>query len=108
MVYSGIVACKGKIEGRVIHLNNLEDVDRIDENSIIITSNNSPLYSLAFMKAGGIISEVGGELCHLAIISREMNKPCIMGVIEAKKKIPEGSIIKLDATNNKIEFIKND
>ena len=60
------------------------------------------------MKAAAIISETGGSLCHLAIVSRELNKPCILGVENALKVFKDGMIIEIDASNNKITIIKNE
>lgn len=92
------IACPGKVTGVVRFVRSLEDVSKINEGDIVITNNNSPLFSIAFMKSGGILSQVGGNLCHLAIVSREMNKPCLVGIENIFERINDGSRATLNAT----------
>ena len=41
----------------------------------------------AMEKAGGFITDEGGITCHAAILSREFNVPCIVGTVNATRKI---------------------
>lgn len=107
-VYEGIVANTGKCFGRIKKIISVKDVKRVNDGDIIITKNNSPLFSLGFMKAGAIISESGGTLCHLAIISRELDKPCILSVENALDLFKEGMLVEVDAFKNKIRIIEDE
>lgn len=104
MIIKGISACGGIVKGKVKIILNLKDVKRVKENDIAVTNDNSPLFSLAFLKAAGIVSEKGGRLCHLAIVSREMEKPCILGVENATKILKEGMIVEVDGYNGEINI----
>ena len=104
-VLKGVVANPGKYVGKIKLVNSVDKVIKVEEKDIVVTTDNSPLFSLAFMKASAIISERGGLLCHLAIVSREMNKPCILGVEDASLKLKEGMLVEIDATNNKITIL---
>ncbi len=48
-------------------------------------------------KAGGIVTDFGGILCHAALISREFNIPCIVGTQNGMQKIKNGQKIIVDA-----------
>lgn len=62
---------------------------------------------LPFMtKSNGIITEQGNILSHLAIISRELKKPCIVSVKNITKRIRSGDKIRLDADKGIIEIIE--
>lgn len=100
------IGCDGEVTGKIKFIKNISDIKNVSSKDIIITNNNSPLYSLAFLKAQGIISCVGGSLCHLAIVSREMKKPCLMGVKDAFNLFTEGQTIRLNATNKEIEVLE--
>ncbi|MFC1697828.1 PEP-utilizing enzyme [Nanoarchaeota archaeon] len=102
---NAIVGCPGIAEGTVRFLRSVEDIPKITEENIIITNNNSPLYSIAFFKSKAIISEVGGSLCHLAIVCREMQKPCIMGVKNIFEILKEGSKIRLNTQKKELEIL---
>ena len=56
-------------------------------------------------KSSAIITEQGGILSHAAIISRELNKPCIVGVKNATKKLKNGQLIEVDADKGTIRII---
>lgn len=102
----GVVACLGIVKGKIKKVLTIDDVRKVNEEDIIVTNDNSPLFSLAFFKAKGIISEKGGLLSHLAIVAREMKKPCLLSVENATSILKEGDKVILDC--NKGEVIVED
>jgi len=107
-ILGGVVANPGRYVGKIKLVNSVDKIMNVKEEDIVVTTDNSPLFSLAFMKASAIISEKGGSLCHLAIVSREMNKPCILGVEDASEILKEGMLVEVDAINNRITILKNE
>lgn len=105
IILKGKGITKGKTSGKVKILKNPDDINKVSKNDIVVTNNNSPLFSAAFMKASGIISEKGAELCHLAIVAREMEKPCILNVENATEKLNDGTDIKMDSSGGLIETL---
>lgn len=53
-------------------------------------------------KAAAIVTDQGGLLCHAAIVARERNVPCIVGVGNATTEIKEGEIVTVDANAGKV------
>jgi phosphoenolpyruvate synthase/pyruvate phosphate dikinase len=51
---------------------------------------------------GGVICQRGGLLSHLAIICRELQIPCLLGI---EMYLPDGTAIKLDADKGRIELL---
>ena len=107
-ILKGVVANPGRYVGKIKLVNSVDKIMNVKEEDIVVTTDNSPLFSLAFMKASAIISEKGGSLCHLAIVSREMNKPCILSVENASEILKEGMLVEVDAINNRITILKNE
>ena len=58
------------------------------------------------VKAKGVISEKGSLLSHSAIISREVNKPSIVGVKNITNILKDGQIVELDANSGIIKIIE--
>jgi pyruvate,water dikinase len=56
--------------------------------------------------AKAIITNVGGITCHAAIVSREMNKPCIIGTKIATKVLKDGDLVEVDANRGVIKILK--
>ena len=48
-------------------------------------------------KACAIVTDEGGILCHAAIVSREMRKPCVIGTKVATKSLKDGDLVEVDA-----------
>jgi pyruvate,water dikinase len=57
-------------------------------------------------KASAFVTDEGGILCHAAIVSREMKKPCIIGTKIATKLLKDGDIIEVDANNGFVNIFK--
>lgn len=56
-------------------------------------------------KVAGIVTEEGGLTCHAAIISREMNIPCILGTRMATKTFRNGEIVELETKTGRVKRV---
>jgi pyruvate,water dikinase len=65
------------------------------------TTNFVPVLS----KVSAIVTDEGGITCHAAIVSRELNIPCIIGTRIATKAFKSGDIIEVDADNGIVRKI---
>lgn len=101
----GQIAFKGKVIGIVNIIKNREDLKRFKINEILVASTTTPDFLPAMRKAGAIISEHGGAICHASITSRELKIPCIVGVKEATKILQEGDLIEVDANIGIIKLL---
>lgn len=106
----GQTACKGLVEGKARIVNSPAEMDKVEHGDIIVTPMTTPDLMVAIEKAFGIITDEGGILCHAAIISREMNIPCIIGTKYATSVITDGSVIQLDArkTQGEVNLLGGD
>lgn len=66
----------------------------------------TPDYISAMEKAAGFITDEGGITCHAAIISREFDVPCIVGTVNATKRLKDGQEIEMNAYNGTIKVIE--
>ena len=65
-----------------------------------------PRYIMAMKKAAAFVTDEGGISCHAAIISREMNKPCVIGTKIATQVLKDGDMVEVDATNGTVKKLK--
>lgn len=72
---------------------------------IIITSHTDPGWSLVFPFIKGLVVERGGMLSHAAIVARELDIPCIVGVEHATSSIVSTERIELDLKSGEITKI---
>ncbi|MCX6806844.1 MAG: PEP-utilizing enzyme [Candidatus Berkelbacteria bacterium] len=105
----GSIAFKGCATGKVVKLPS-GDVDlskiRIKRGDIVITTMTSTNTVPLVKKAAGIITDEGGLLCHAAIISRELEKPCIVGTKFATECFSNNDIVELNANKGTVKLIK--
>jgi pyruvate,water dikinase len=71
-------------------------VAKVKMGDIIVSPMTTPNYITAMRRAGAFVTDEGGVLCHAAIISREMNKPCVVGTKYATKVFKDGDIVEVN------------
>lgn len=102
----GQIAFPGKITGKVKVLHSTDDIPKIKKGNILVISMTDPNYLSAMEKASAFITDFGGILCHAAIVSREMKKPCIIGTKNATKLLKDNDLIEVDADKGIVKIIK--
>lgn len=105
-IIKGQVACPGKTQGEVKVLSSYLEVKKIKKGDILVVSMTTPDYVVAMEKASAFITDEGGITCHAAIISREMNKPCIIGTKIATKVLKDGDLVEVDAEKGVVRILK--
>ena len=73
------------------------------EGKILVTSQTDPGWTIVFPFLKGVVVERGGMLSHAAIVARELNIPCIVGVERATDVIARGMNIKLNLQSGLIQ-----
>lgn len=95
--FKGNIAYKGIARGRVRIINSVTDIGDFEEGDIIVSFNTNPSLMPALIKCGGIVTDEGGIMCHAAIVSRELKKPCIIGTKIATRVLKDGDKVEVDA-----------
>lgn len=70
-------------------------LDCFEQDEILVTRCTDPKWIPLFSKASGIVTEVGGWLSHAAIVAREYNTPCIVGVASVTSQLKTGQKVRL-------------
>lgn len=99
----GTVAFPGTVRGKVTRVD-ASMIGQVDfsEGAILVCENTDVRYVPFMRKAGAIVTSKGGMLSHAAIIARELNKPCIIGVTGALERLQDGQEITVDGETGKI------
>lgn len=98
----GIVASKGYAKGKVKICFSVKDTLKVNKGDILVAPMTYPSFIEAMNKASAFITDEGGITSHAAIVSREMNKPCIIGTKNATSILKDNQLIEVDADNNRI------
>jgi pyruvate,water dikinase len=103
----GTPASGGKTEGIVKVLTSVDDFKKMEKGDIIVVYASSPAWTVPLLKAKALISEVGGILCHTAIVAREIGVPSVVGVDNATKILKDGDVVKIDGELGEIYVSEN-
>lgn len=71
--------------GKVCRVLSAEDIDQVEDNSILVTEMTDPDWVPIMKRVAGIVTDYGGRTCHAAIVSRELGIPAIVGTGEATR-----------------------
>jgi len=105
---AGYPASGGRVVGtiRIVNMYLSGDLDaemkKVERGDIIVTVMTRPPFLLAIRRAGGIITDLGGSLCHAAIVAREFNIPAVVGTQTATKSLKDGQRVILDGNDGYI------
>ena len=103
---TGTPTFEGIVRGKAKIVMGSEDFHKFNDNDILICSMTDPNYLPLMKKASAFITDIGGILCHAAIVSRELNKPCIIGTKIATKIISDNDLIEVNSFSGKIRILK--
>ncbi len=84
----------------------MRQINNVKAGDIIVAPMTLPDILPAMKKAAAFVTDEGGILCHAAIMSREMKKPCIIGTKIATKVLKDGDLVEVDAKKGVVRIIK--
>ncbi|KAG4087706.1 glutathione synthetase ATP-binding domain-like protein [Neocallimastix lanati (nom. inval.)] len=94
----------GKVRGKAKVLKTVNE-KVFNPGEILVTKATDPGWTPLIINCGGIILEVGGMLQHGALVSREFNKPCVVGIENITDIIKDGEEIEVDAIEGIITLL---
>ncbi len=112
---TGKIANKGKVTAtaKVIKISlsdygNLSKIiEEMEQGQVLVAETTEPSIIAACKKASAIVTNQGGMMSHAAIVAREMNIPCIVGVTNATEAIQDGDLIEVDADIGMVRILEN-
>ena len=101
----GACACRGSAKGRVKIINIPEEMKKMKDGDILVSTATTPSIVPVMKMAAAIVTDEGGLTCHAAIVSRELQIPCVVGTKVATKTFKDGDLVEVDATKGIIRKI---
>ncbi|WP_297069376.1 phosphoenolpyruvate synthase [Thermococcus sp.] len=98
VILKGLGASPGVGAGKVVIILDVNDIDKVKEGDILVTTMTNPDMVPAMKRASAIVTDEGGRTCHAAIVGRELGIPTVVGTKEATKKLKDGMLITVDGT----------
>jgi pyruvate,water dikinase len=103
----GLPVSAGTIEGRARVIHDMTEAD-VEPGDILVTACTDPSWSPLFVAIAGLVTEVGGQMTHGAVIAREYGLPAVVGVEHATRLIRDGQRIRVHGTHGFVELVGAD
>ncbi|WP_317984322.1 PEP/pyruvate-binding domain-containing protein [Vibrio penaeicida] len=101
----GYPVSRGIVIANVKCVNDQNDFYKVKRGDIIVSHMTSVDFCPLFDKVSGIITEEGGMTSHAAVVAREYEIPCVVGVKEAISNFKDGDLIKLCGNTGEISIV---
>jgi phosphoenolpyruvate synthase/pyruvate phosphate dikinase len=101
----GVTGYPGKVRGVCRVIKDFRHA-QLNAGEILVTGMTDPNFVSLMEKAAAIITDAGGILCHAAIVSRELKRPCIIGTQIATQILHDGDMVEVDADKGIVRIIK--
>ncbi|WP_433729312.1 rifamycin-inactivating phosphotransferase [Actinoplanes sp. CA-051413] len=101
---AGLPVSGGTVEGRARVVLDLAQAD-LEAGDILVTSFTDPSWSPLFVGIAGLVTEVGGQMTHGAVIAREYGLPAVVAVPQATRLIRDGQRIRVHGTDGYVELL---
>ena len=105
-VLQGVPGCPGVVRGYARVILDPSQPGELEPGDILVAPMTDPAWTPLFMAAGGVVVNVGGQISHAIIVSRELGLPCVVSVTDATEKIPNGSLIEVNGDTGQVTIIE--
>jgi pyruvate,water dikinase len=92
----GLGGSPGVVTGHVRIITDLDQFSEFKKGEILVAPTTNPSWTPLFMVAKGVVTELGGMLCHGAVVAREYRIPAVLGVKNATRILKNGQKITID------------
>jgi len=103
---TGFAGSQGVVEGIARVCRSVRDIDQLQDGDILVAPTTSPSWAPVFQKIKACVTDVGGIMCHAAIVCREYGMPAVVGTGQATSVIKTGMRIKVDGGTGQIDLMR--
>ena len=103
---SGHPAGIGWGTGRACVINCECELARVAPGDVLVTTVAGPALAEILPRVSGVVAELGGSTSHLASLARERGVPMVLGVPDATRRIPDGSMVAVDGVAGVVRWVQ--
>ncbi|MDQ1375536.1 MAG: rifampicin phosphotransferase [Actinomycetota bacterium] len=98
----GIPGCSGTYTGRARVVLRPDDAQGLEPGDVLVAPITDPAWTPLFVPAGAVVVDVGAQISHAVIVSRELGIPCVVSVTDGTRRIPDGATVTVDGTTGTV------
>ena len=82
------------------------ELERVAPGDVLVTTVAGPALGQVLTHVAGVVAELGGSTSHLASLARERGVPMVLGVLDATRRIPDGSMVAVDGVAGVVRWMQ--
>ena len=106
-ILEGFGGCPGIAEGTARIVKDPTNPGDLGPGEILIAPLTDPSWTPLFVPAEAVVVDVGGQMSHAVIVSRELGMPCVVAVTDATQIIKDGSQIRVNGSTGEVTLLSN-
>jgi pyruvate, water dikinase len=92
--------------GRAVVVNCECELSRVAPGDVLVTKVAGPALSHILSRVSGVVAERGGSTSHMASLARERGIPMVLGVLDATRRIPDGTQCAVDGVAGIVRWLR--
>jgi pyruvate,water dikinase len=80
----------------------------LEPGEILVAPLTDPAWTPLFVPAAAVVVDVGAQVSHAIIVSRELGIPCVVSVTGASQRIPDGTMVVVDGDSGTVTILPID
>ena len=105
-VLTGVPGSPGITQGRARIVLDPSNPPDLQPGDIMVAPITDPAWTPLFLAVEAVIVNVGAQISHAVIVSRELGIPCVVSVNEATRLIADGTTLKIDGTTGEVTILE--
>ncbi len=105
-VLTGLAGCPGVVRGRARIVVDPSDPGDLGPGDVLVAPLTDPSWTPLFVPVEAVVVDVGGQMSHAVIVSRELGLPCIVAVTGATTSIPDGALVEVDGSAGTVTLLE--
>ena len=103
---TGVIGSTGVARGIARIVLDPSDEREFEAGYVLVAPNTDPSWTPLFMSAAAVVVDVGGQISHAVIVSRELGVPCVVSVTNGTRRIPEGAMVEVDGDRGVVTVLQ--
>ncbi|MDH3705977.1 MAG: PEP-utilizing enzyme, partial [Acidimicrobiia bacterium] len=105
---TGIGGSAGVARGRACVVLDPATPGDLGPGDVLVAPSTDPAWTPLFVPAEAVVVDVGAQMSHAVIVSRELGLPCVVSATDATHRIPHGATIEVDGDAGVVRIIEAD
>ena len=105
-VLQGIGGSPGRVRGRARIVVDPSNPGDLGSGDVLVAPLTDPAWTPLFVPVEAVVVDVGGQMSHAVIVSRELGLPCVVAATGATASLPDGALVEVDGSAGTVTVLE--